>query len=135
MQVCLLLKRGANQNLVDEYGRNAYDVALRTTNADNVTLLRLAGLNEEVRQREGLLRDDTYHDVFQDFIQMAFDDDCADRRDQQQVEVLAAAAGYCHGENHSIDSSSVDSVAFTSAAASSTDELPQHHEDPFTALW
>ncbi|XP_070560410.1 arf-GAP with coiled-coil, ANK repeat and PH domain-containing protein 2-like isoform X2 [Ptychodera flava] len=39
-QVCLFLKRGADQHAVDEDGQDALKIALTTTNADIVTLLR-----------------------------------------------------------------------------------------------
>ncbi|XP_022253857.1 arf-GAP with coiled-coil, ANK repeat and PH domain-containing protein 2-like isoform X2 [Limulus polyphemus] len=51
-QVCQLLKRGADQHIVDSAGYNALDIAVTNANADIVTLLRLAKLNEEVQKDE-----------------------------------------------------------------------------------
>lgn len=52
-QVCLLLKRGANQYAVDERGHDPLAIAVETANADIVTLLRMARMNEEMRDSEG----------------------------------------------------------------------------------
>ncbi|KAK1900169.1 Arf-GAP with coiled-coil ANK repeat and PH domain containing protein 1, partial [Dissostichus eleginoides] len=52
-QVCLLLKRGANQYAVDERGQDPLAIAVETANADIVTLLRMARMNEEMRDSEG----------------------------------------------------------------------------------
>ncbi|XP_078697858.1 arf-GAP with coiled-coil, ANK repeat and PH domain-containing protein 2-like isoform X1 [Branchiostoma floridae x Branchiostoma belcheri] len=72
-QVCLFLKRGANQHAVDEDGQDPLAIALSTTNADIVTLLRLARMNEEMRESEGYGNpgDETFSDVFKDFSQLA----------------------------------------------------------------
>ncbi|XP_051933451.1 BAR_ACAPs and ArfGap_ACAP domain-containing protein isoform X1 [Hippocampus zosterae] len=51
-QVCLLLKRGANQYAVDESGRDPLAIAVETAHADIVTLLRMARMNEEMRDSE-----------------------------------------------------------------------------------
>ncbi|KAM6442435.1 arf-GAP with coiled-coil, ANK repeat and PH domain-containing protein 2 isoform 4-T4 [Liasis olivaceus] len=53
-QVCLFLKRGANQHARDEDGKDPLSVAIEAANADIVTLLRLARMNEEMRESEGL---------------------------------------------------------------------------------
>ncbi|KAI4794833.1 hypothetical protein KUCAC02_031812, partial [Chaenocephalus aceratus] len=53
-QVCLLLKRGANQYAVDERGQDPLAIAVETANADIVTLLRMARMNEEMRDSEGV---------------------------------------------------------------------------------
>ncbi|KAJ7324539.1 hypothetical protein JRQ81_017559 [Phrynocephalus forsythii] len=53
-QVCLFLKRGANQHATDEDGKDPLSVAIEAANADIVTLLRLARMNEEMRESEGL---------------------------------------------------------------------------------
>ncbi|KAJ4918314.1 hypothetical protein JOQ06_004062 [Pogonophryne albipinna] len=52
-QVCLLLKRGANQYAVDERGQDPLAIAVEIANADIVTLLRMARMNEEMRDSEG----------------------------------------------------------------------------------
>ncbi|KAE8603746.1 hypothetical protein XENTR_v10014454 [Xenopus tropicalis] len=53
-QVCLFLKRGANQHASDEDGKDPLTIAIDAANADIVTLLRLARMNEEMRESEGL---------------------------------------------------------------------------------
>ncbi|XP_077998264.1 arf-GAP with coiled-coil, ANK repeat and PH domain-containing protein 2-like isoform X2 [Glandiceps talaboti] len=73
-QVCLFLKRGANQHAVDEDGQDALKIGLTTANADIVTLLRLARLHEDMRESEGMFSnsgDETFQDVFKDFTEMA----------------------------------------------------------------
>lgn len=73
-QVCLFLKRGANQHATDEEGKDPLSIAVEAANADIVTLLRLARMNEEMRESEGLYGqpgDETYQDIFRDFSQMA----------------------------------------------------------------
>ncbi|XP_075794430.1 arf-GAP with coiled-coil, ANK repeat and PH domain-containing protein 2 isoform X5 [Pelodiscus sinensis] len=73
-QVCLFLKRGANQHAADEDGKDPLSIAVEAANADIVTLLRLARMNEEMRESEGLFGqpgDETYQDIFRDFSQMA----------------------------------------------------------------
>uniref|UniRef100_A0A8C7QLS1 Arf-GAP with coiled-coil, ANK repeat and PH domain-containing protein n=1 Tax=Oncorhynchus mykiss TaxID=8022 RepID=A0A8C7QLS1_ONCMY len=52
-QVCLFLKRGATQNDGDEDGQDPLSIAVQAANADIVTLLRLARMNEEMRESEG----------------------------------------------------------------------------------
>ncbi|NXF09227.1 ACAP3 protein, partial [Smithornis capensis] len=52
-QVCLFLKRGANQHAVDGDGQDPLSIAVQAANADIVTLLRLARMNEEMRESEG----------------------------------------------------------------------------------
>ncbi|CAD7670661.1 unnamed protein product [Nyctereutes procyonoides] len=74
VQVCLFLKRGANQHATDEEGKDPLTIAVEAANADIVTLLRLARMNEEMRESEGLYGqpgDETYQDIFRDFSQMA----------------------------------------------------------------
>ncbi|XP_059425824.1 arf-GAP with coiled-coil, ANK repeat and PH domain-containing protein 2-like isoform X2 [Carassius carassius] len=76
-QVCLFLKRGANQNAADVENQTPLSIAVEAANADIVTLLRLAKMNEEMRDSEGLYSqsgDETYQDIFQDFSQMASND-------------------------------------------------------------
>ncbi|XP_061095252.1 arf-GAP with coiled-coil, ANK repeat and PH domain-containing protein 2-like isoform X2 [Conger conger] len=76
-QVCLFLKRGASQNAVDTQGRSPLSIAVEAANADIVTLLRLAKMNEEMRESEGpygQTGDETYQDIFRDFSQMASND-------------------------------------------------------------
>uniref|UniRef100_UPI00398F3F05 arf-GAP with coiled-coil, ANK repeat and PH domain-containing protein 2-like n=1 Tax=Pristiophorus japonicus TaxID=55135 RepID=UPI00398F3F05 len=76
--VCLLLKRGANQYAADEMGQDPLSIAIATANADIVTLLRLARMNEEMRESEGFFghtgEDETFQDIFRDFSRMASDD-------------------------------------------------------------
>ncbi|NXD79704.1 ACAP3 protein, partial [Halcyon senegalensis] len=52
-QVCLFLKRGANQHAADGDGQDPLSIAVQAANADIVTLLRLARMNEEMREAEG----------------------------------------------------------------------------------
>ncbi|XP_036409641.1 arf-GAP with coiled-coil, ANK repeat and PH domain-containing protein 2 isoform X1 [Megalops cyprinoides] len=76
-QVCLFLKRGASQNAVDIDNKSPLSIAVDAANADIVTLLRLAKMNEEMREAEGAYGqpgDETYQDIFRDFSQMASDD-------------------------------------------------------------
>ncbi|XP_029434250.1 arf-GAP with coiled-coil, ANK repeat and PH domain-containing protein 3 isoform X2 [Rhinatrema bivittatum] len=73
-QVCLFLKRGANQHAIDEDGQDPLSIAVQAANADIVTLLRLARMNEEMREAEGPLGqpgDATYLDIFREFSHMA----------------------------------------------------------------
>uniref|UniRef100_A0A8C4RSL3 Arf-GAP with coiled-coil, ANK repeat and PH domain-containing protein n=1 Tax=Erpetoichthys calabaricus TaxID=27687 RepID=A0A8C4RSL3_ERPCA len=73
-QVCLFLKRGASQNALDIDNRSPLSIAVEAANADIVTLLRLAKMNDEMREAEGLYGqpgDETYQDIFRDFSQMA----------------------------------------------------------------
>ncbi|XP_072334805.1 arf-GAP with coiled-coil, ANK repeat and PH domain-containing protein 2-like [Scyliorhinus torazame] len=76
--VCLLLKRGANQYAADETGQDPLSIAVATANADIVTLLRLARMNEEMREGEPFFwhtgDDETFQDIFRDFSRMASDD-------------------------------------------------------------
>uniref|UniRef100_A0A8C5B535 Arf-GAP with coiled-coil, ANK repeat and PH domain-containing protein n=1 Tax=Gadus morhua TaxID=8049 RepID=A0A8C5B535_GADMO len=52
-QVCLFLKRGATQTDGDDDGQDPLSIAVQQANADIVTLLRLARMNEEMRESEG----------------------------------------------------------------------------------
>ncbi|XP_041944223.1 arf-GAP with coiled-coil, ANK repeat and PH domain-containing protein 3b [Alosa pseudoharengus] len=52
-QVSLFLKRGASQTEVDEDGQDPLSIAVQAANADIVTLLRLARMNEEMRESDG----------------------------------------------------------------------------------
>uniref|UniRef100_A0A7N8XED3 Arf-GAP with coiled-coil, ANK repeat and PH domain-containing protein n=1 Tax=Mastacembelus armatus TaxID=205130 RepID=A0A7N8XED3_9TELE len=73
-QVCLFLKRGATQNDGDEDGQDPLSIAVQQANADIVTLLRLARMNEEMRESEGPFGqpgDATYLDIFREFSHMA----------------------------------------------------------------
>ncbi|XP_068960277.1 arf-GAP with coiled-coil, ANK repeat and PH domain-containing protein 1 [Petaurus breviceps papuanus] len=70
---CLFLKRGADLGAQDSEGKDPLTIAMETTNADIVTLLRLAKMREaEVAQ--GQAGDETYLDIFRDFSLMASDD-------------------------------------------------------------
>jgi len=69
---CLLLKRGADQSAIDEHGEDALRIALKYYHADIVTLLRLARMNEELRETEvSTLPDETFSNVIKDFSNMA----------------------------------------------------------------
>ncbi|XP_058849447.1 arf-GAP with coiled-coil, ANK repeat and PH domain-containing protein 3 [Acipenser ruthenus] len=73
-QVCLFLKRGANQHGEDADGQDPLSIAVQAANADIVTLLRLARMNEEMRETEGPFGqpgDATYLDIFREFSHMA----------------------------------------------------------------
>ncbi|XP_038673148.1 arf-GAP with coiled-coil, ANK repeat and PH domain-containing protein 2-like isoform X3 [Scyliorhinus canicula] len=72
-QVCLFLKRGADQGALDEEKKDPLAIAIEAANADIVTLLRLAKMNDEMRESEGLGQsgDATYQDIFRDFSHMA----------------------------------------------------------------
>ncbi|XP_038165255.1 arf-GAP with coiled-coil, ANK repeat and PH domain-containing protein 3-like isoform X2 [Cyprinodon tularosa] len=73
-QVCLFLKRGAAQNDCDEEGMDPLSIAVQQANADIVTLLRLARMNDEMRESEGPFGqpgDTTYLDIFREFSHMA----------------------------------------------------------------
>ncbi|KAM9344000.1 LOW QUALITY PROTEIN: arf-GAP with coiled-coil, ANK repeat and PH domain-containing protein 3 [Pholidichthys leucotaenia] len=73
-QVCLFLKRGATQDDGDEDGQDPLSIAVQQANADIVTLLRLARMNEEMRESEGPFGqpgDATYLDIFREFSHMA----------------------------------------------------------------
>lgn len=69
---CLLLKRGANQKSCDENGEDPLRIALKYYHADIVTLLRLARMNEEMRETEvSTSPDETFSNVIKDFSNMA----------------------------------------------------------------
>ncbi|ELV12787.1 Arf-GAP with coiled-coil, ANK repeat and PH domain-containing protein 3 [Tupaia chinensis] len=51
-QVCLFLKRGADQHALDEEQQDPLTIAVQAANADIVTLLRLARMAEEMREAE-----------------------------------------------------------------------------------
>ena len=74
-QVCLLLKRRADHRISNRAGQKPLDLAVRNSDADIVTLLRLADLNEEMRESGevgGAGGDDTFHDVVAEFSQMSY---------------------------------------------------------------
>ncbi|KAM6946076.1 arf-GAP with coiled-coil, ANK repeat and PH domain-containing protein 2 [Aplochiton taeniatus] len=77
-QVCILLKKGANQYAADERGQDPLAIAVETAHADIVTLLRMARMNEEMRDCEGFYGsmgdDQTFQDIFRDFSDMASHD-------------------------------------------------------------
>ncbi|XP_047402543.1 arf-GAP with coiled-coil, ANK repeat and PH domain-containing protein 1 isoform X1 [Sciurus carolinensis] len=70
---CLFLKRGADLGARDSEGRDPLTIAMETTNADIVTLLRLAKMRE-AEAAQGQTGDETYLDIFRDFSLMASDD-------------------------------------------------------------
>ena len=79
LQVCLLLKHHADHHLKNHEGQEPLDIAVANSDADIVTLLRytevlpclstyrlrLAALNEEIREADMTLHDDTFNDVVQ----------------------------------------------------------------------
>ena len=73
-QVCLLLKHRANHHIPNAEGKKALDIAVQNSDADIVTLLRLAMLNEEIRESPDFAGgdDDTFNDVVQEFSQMVY---------------------------------------------------------------
>ena len=48
------------------------EIAVNRADADIVTLLRLAALNEEIRENDMTGDDDTFNDVVQEFSQMVY---------------------------------------------------------------
>ncbi|CDQ84557.1 unnamed protein product [Oncorhynchus mykiss] len=103
-QVCLFLKRGANQNAADIEAKTPLSMAVDAANADIVTLLRLAKMNEEMREAEGPYMqsgDETYQDIFQDFSQMASNDPEKLNRYQQQLQDNIVSL--YHSDMHIID--------------------------------
>ncbi|XP_023330565.1 arf-GAP with coiled-coil, ANK repeat and PH domain-containing protein 1 [Eurytemora carolleeae] len=71
-QVCLLLKHRADHHLVNNSGHEPLDIGVTNSDADIVTLLRLAALNEEIRENDFTGDDDTFNDVVQEFSQMVY---------------------------------------------------------------
>ncbi len=72
-QVCLLLKHRADHHVANRAGEKALDIAVSQSDADIVTLLRLADLNEEIREScDPSGGDDTFLDVVQEFSQMVY---------------------------------------------------------------
>jgi len=71
-QVCLLLKHRANHHLVNNSGMEPLDIGVSKADADIVTLLRLAALNEQIRENDFTGDDDTFNDVVQEFSQMVY---------------------------------------------------------------
>ncbi|KAL3269781.1 hypothetical protein HHI36_008841 [Cryptolaemus montrouzieri] len=71
-QVCLFLKHRANIAMEDDEGKTALSMAEEKKNADIVTLLRIARLNEEMKECEpGLTGDELFNDVVRDFSHLA----------------------------------------------------------------
>jgi Arf-GAP/coiled-coil/ANK repeat/PH domain-containing protein len=72
-QVCLLLKHKGNHHLPNNDGKTALDIAVLNSDADVVTLLRLAALNEEIRENDFAGGgDDTFNDVVHEFSHMVY---------------------------------------------------------------
>ncbi len=72
-QVCLLLKHRSDHHVRNNTGEKALDIAVSKSDADIVTLLRLADLNEEIREScDPAGGDDTFLDVVQEFSQMVY---------------------------------------------------------------
>ena len=53
-------------------GKMPLEIAVNRADADIVTLLRLAALNEEIRENDMTGDDDTFNDVVQEFSQMVY---------------------------------------------------------------
>uniref|UniRef100_A0A8C4S6E2 Arf-GAP with coiled-coil, ANK repeat and PH domain-containing protein n=1 Tax=Erpetoichthys calabaricus TaxID=27687 RepID=A0A8C4S6E2_ERPCA len=72
-QVCLLLKRGANQYAVDERGLDPLSIAVEAAHADIVTLLTGAASLPELCPSFFPSRgdDETFQEIFRDFTHMA----------------------------------------------------------------
>ena len=70
--MCLLLKHRANHHLVNNNNKQPLDIAVANSDADIVTLLRLAALNEEIRESDMAGDDDTFNVVVQEFSQMVY---------------------------------------------------------------
>eukprot|EP00794_Sanderia_malayensis_P015119 gene15119-16675_t len=69
---CLFLKRGANQKNCDENNEDPLRIALKYYHADIVTLLRLARMNDEMKETEtSISPDETFSNVIKDFSNMA----------------------------------------------------------------
>jgi Arf-GAP/coiled-coil/ANK repeat/PH domain-containing protein len=69
-QAFLLLKHRAKYDLMTKDGRKPIDIAVNQTNADIVTLLRIAQLNDEIGSGDDgdyLGGDSTYNAVMNDF--------------------------------------------------------------------
>lgn len=72
-QVCLLLKHHANHHVPNSQGKTALDIATHNSDADVVTVLRLAALNEEIRETDMTGGDDdTYNVVLEEFSRMMY---------------------------------------------------------------
>lgn len=70
-QVCLLLKHHADHHIKNKEEKTALDIAIQNSDADIVTLLRLAALNEEIRSNDCTgCDDDTFNVVVKEFSQM-----------------------------------------------------------------
>ena len=70
-QVCLLLRNRANYQIPNMMMSTPIDVAVENSDADIVTLLRLAALNEEIRENDFTGGDDvTFNDVVREFSQL-----------------------------------------------------------------
>ena len=62
----------ADHHLVNNSGHEPLDIGVTNSDADIVTLLRLAALNEEIRENDFTGDDDTFNDVVQEFSQMVY---------------------------------------------------------------
>ena len=51
--------------MVNNAGQNPLEIAVANSDADIVTLLRLAALNEQIRENDFTGDDDTFNDVVQ----------------------------------------------------------------------
>ncbi|XP_052081434.1 arf-GAP with coiled-coil, ANK repeat and PH domain-containing protein 2-like isoform X2 [Mytilus californianus] len=86
-QVCQFLKRGANLHSPDANGKDPLQIAVDAANADIVTLLRLAKLNEQMKEDSDMGNtDDTFNEVFRDFSNMASNNPELLRRHVEQTD-------------------------------------------------
>ncbi|KRY22282.1 Arf-GAP with coiled-coil, ANK repeat and PH domain-containing protein 2, partial [Trichinella patagoniensis] len=65
--VLFLLKRGADQGVCDKSGKTPLDIAIEQANADIVTLLRLAKLNDEFKDEYSSSSELNFSSVCRDF--------------------------------------------------------------------
>ncbi|VVC29719.1 Arfaptin homology (AH) domain/BAR domain,PH domain-like,Pleckstrin homology domain,Arf GTPase [Cinara cedri] len=71
-QVCLLLKHKADQYLRDHDNVEPLEIAIKQANANIVTLLKLSRLNEEIKNSEFGLAEESFNEVVRDFEQLTF---------------------------------------------------------------
>lgn len=71
--MCLFLRNRADYRLADADKKSPLDVALASTHADIVTLLKVAQMDEEMRTGESSQSDDTYQEVLREISEKAND--------------------------------------------------------------
>lgn len=77
-QICLFLRNRADHHLGDLNGHTPLELGITTENADIVTLLRLAQMDEEMRYGESAQTDDTFQEIVRDIAQRAHTDTSSD---------------------------------------------------------